>query len=370
MKIGVTCYPTVGGSGILATRLGVEFAKRGHEVHFITYERPFAIQGKDYDNVFMHLVSVVEYPLFKYPPYTIALGSTMSKVVEQEQLDLLHVHYAIPHSTAALLAREATGVPYVVTLHGSDVTILGSDPAYHKINTLSVEQADAITAVSGFMAREAYERLGIGKDIIVIPNFVDAEEYQPAPCLVLQQERERDIVVTHVSNFRRVKRVSDLVYAMKIVAKEVPNSRLLLVGDGPDRHSIERLVDQLDLKDNILMTGYRSDVSRILKCSDTLVLCSSTESAPLTVLEALSTGLPVIATRVGGIPEIVHDGVNGFLVEPKHPEGIADRILQLNDDKTLREKLGIRARKTILEKYTIDKIIKQYENTYEKILRK
>ena len=370
MKIGVTCYPTVGGSGILATRLGVEFAKRGHEVHFITYERPFAIQGKDYDNVFMHLVSVVEYPLFKYPPYTIALGSTMAKVIEQEELDLLHVHYAIPHSTAALLAREATGVPYVVTLHGSDVTILGSDPAYHRINTLSVERADAITAVSEFMAREAYERLGIGNDIQVIPNFVDADEYQPAPCLVFQEERERDIVITHVSNFRPVKRVGDLVYAMKIVAKEVPNARLMLVGDGPDRHGIERLVDQLDLNENVLMTGYRSDVSRILKCSDTLVLCSSTESAPLTVLEALSTGLPVIATHVGGVPEIVEDNVNGFLVEPKHPEGIAERILQLNNDKPLREKLGEGARNTILERYTIDKVIKQYEETYERILKK
>ena len=370
MKIGVTCYPTVGGSGILATRLGVEFAKRGHEVHFITYERPFAIQGKDYDNVYMHHVSVVEYPLFKYPPYTIALGSTMAKVIEQEELDLLHVHYAIPHSTAALLAREATGVPYVVTLHGSDVTILGSDPAYHRINTLSVERADAITAVSEFMAREAYERLGIGNDIQFIPNFVDADEYQPAPCLVLQKERERDIVITHVSNFRPVKRVSDLVYAMKIVAKEIPNSRLVLVGDGPDRHGIERLVNQLDLKENVLMTGYRSDVSRILKCSDLFVLCSSTESAPLTVLEALSTGIPVIATRIGGVPEIVEDDVNGFLVEPKHPEAIAERILQLNNDKPLREKLGEGARNTVLERYTIDKVIKQYEETYERILKK
>jgi N-acetyl-alpha-D-glucosaminyl L-malate synthase BshA len=367
VRIGITCYPTVGGSGILATRLGVELAERGHEVHFITYERPVAIQDVDHDNVHVHLVTVVEYPLFKYPPYTIALGSGMFEVSQQQGLDLLHVHYAIPHATAALLAREITGVPYVVTLHGSDVTILGSDPSYLAVNTHSVEEADAITAVSAFMAREAHERLGISKEVSVIPNFVDAEAYSPAPCEVVERNNDRDVVVTHVSNFRPVKRIQDLVYATSIVAKEAPGVRLMLVGDGPERHGIERLIDRLNLRGNVLLTGYRSDIPNLLRCSDVVVLCSETESAPLTLLEGMSCGLPVVATSVGGIPEIVDDGVNGFLVPPKHPEAIAEKILELNANRELRTRLGEAARRTVLERYTADKVVRQYEETYEKV---
>lgn len=368
MKIGVTCYPTVGGSGILATRLGVEFAKRGHEIHFITYERPVAIQGVDVENVFTHLVSVVEYPLFKYPPYTIALSSEMIRVSREVDLEVLHVHYAIPHSTAALIAREATGIPYVVTLHGSDVTILGSDPAYLLSNTLSIERADSVTAVSSFMAREAYERLGVNNEIQVIPNFVDAEFFKPAPCDNIDELEGKDFIVTHVSNFRPVKRIQDLVYAMKIVTKEVPEARLVLVGDGPDRHNTEQLIHRLDLKENVTLTGFRSDVANLLQCSDAMVLCSETESAPLTLLEAMSCGLPVVATSVGGIPEIVQDGVNGFLVETKHPEEIASKLLKLNSDKELRRRLGDAARKTIETKYTADKVVKQYEKIYEEVI--
>ncbi|MCW3979092.1 MAG: N-acetyl-alpha-D-glucosaminyl L-malate synthase BshA [Candidatus Bathyarchaeota archaeon] len=367
MRIGITCYPTVGGSGILATRLGLELADRGHDIHFITYERPVAIQGVDHDNVQVDLVTVVEYPLFKYPPYTIALGSEMFRVSQQHELDLLHVHYAIPHATAALLARGITGVPYVVTLHGSDVTILGSDPSYLAVNTHSVEEADAITAVSSFMAEEAHERLGIRKEIKVIPNFVDAERFSPAPCEVVERNNGRDVVVTHVSNFRPVKRVQDLVYAMSIVAKEAPGTRLMLVGDGPERHGVERLIDRLDLRGHVLLTGYRSDVPNLLRCSDVVVLCSETESAPLTLLEGMSCGLPVIATSVGGIPEIVDDEANGFLVPPKHPEAIAEKILELNANRELRTRLGEAARRTVLKRYTADNVVSQYEETYEKV---
>lgn len=283
MKIGVTCYPTVGGSGILATRLGIEFAKRGHEVHFVTYERPVAIQGVDHENVSVHLVSVVEYPLFRYPPYTIALGSEMFRVSQQYGLDLLHVHYAIPHSTAAFLSKQMTGTPYVVTLHGSDVTILGSDPSYLPVNTHSVESADAITAVSSFMAKNAHERLGIEQEITIIPNLVDVDVFTQAPREIIERNMKRDVVVIHVSNFRPVKRVQDLIYAMSIVAKEVDGARLVLVGDGPDRYRIERLIETLDLRRHVHLTGYRSDVPNLLRCSDVLVLPSETESAPLTL---------------------------------------------------------------------------------------
>ena len=365
MKIGITCYPTVGGSGILATRLGVELADRGHDIHFVTYERPVAIQGIDPENVSVHLVSVMEYPLFKYPPYTIALASEMFRVSEQQGLDLLHVHYAIPHSTAALLAKGMSGVPYAVTLHGSDVTILGSDSSYLPVNTHSIEEADAVTAVSSFMANEAYERLGIKQEIRVIPNSVDSERFMPAPYELVERTRERDVVVTHISNFRPVKRVHDLVNAMAIVAKEALGARLMLVGDGPERHSVERLIHKLDLNDKVLMTGFRSDVPNVLRCSDVVVLCSETESAPLTLLEGLSSGLPVVATRVGGIPEIVEDGVNGFLVQPKSPEAIAEKILELNADRKLRMRLGAAARKTVLERYTAEKVVGQYLEIYE-----
>ena len=367
MKIGITCYPTVGGSGILATRLGVELAKRGHETHFITYERPVAIQDQDYENVHIHLVSVVEYPLFKYPPYTVALGSEMFRITEQQDLDLLHVHYALPHSTAAFLARELTGKPYVATLHGSDVTILGSDASYMPVNTLSLEKADAVTAVSNFIAKEAHESLGISREINVISNFVDSDRFFPAPCEDPEVIKGRDVVVTHISNFRPVKRIGDLVYAMSIVTKKAPEARLVLVGDGPERHKIEKLVNQLDLNRHVLFTGYRSDVPHLMECADVVVLCSETESTPLTLLEGMSCGLPVVATEVGGIPEIIDDGVNGFLVPLKHPEAIAERILELNADPGLRKRLGDAARETVMERYTIDKIVGQYAEVYEEI---
>jgi len=364
MRIGITCYPSVGGSGILATRLGVELARRGHDVHFITYERPVAIQGIDQEGVHVHMVNIVEYPLFKYPPYTVALGSAMARVQEQQGLDVMNVHYAIPHATAAFLAREITGVPYVVTLHGSDVTILGSDPSYMAVNTYSINRADAVTAVSAFMQHEAYERLTIRHQIRVIPNFVDPDLYSPSPGEEVERGAE-GILVTHVSNFRPVKRIQDLVYAMRIVVKEAPGARLVLVGDGPDRHGIEKLIEHLNLGGSVTLTGFRNDVANILRCSDIGVLCSETESAPLTLLEGMSCGLPMVATSVGGIPEVVRDGFNGLLVPPKQPEELAEAILKLASDGELRGRLGAAARETVLERFTADKAAKAYIETFE-----
>ena len=368
MKIGISCYPTVGGSGILATRLGVELAKTGHEIHFITYERPYAIQGYDIPNLKVHLVSVVEYPLFKYPPYTVALASEMARISKREDLDLLHIHYSLPHSTAAQLAREMTGKPYVTTLHGSDVTILGSDPSYEPTNTMSIEASDAITTVSKYMAREVKNNLNIDKKIHVIPNFVDHEAYQPAPCQILENPRPRAITLVHVSNFRPVKRIEDLIYGMCMITKKEPNAQLILVGDGPERHRIEILIDRLDLRKNILVTGYRSDVAEMINCADALVLCSETENAPLTILEGMSCGLPIIATNVGGIPEQVQDGENGFLVPVKNPEEIAEAALRLNADENLLARMGANARKTVMERYTKNIVLKQYVDVYEDIL--
>jgi N-acetyl-alpha-D-glucosaminyl L-malate synthase BshA len=292
----------------------------------------------------------------------------MARITKQESLDLIHVHYSIPHSSAAFLAREQTGKPYVVTLHGSDVTLLGSDPAYELVNTMTVEKADAITAVSEFMSDEARNSLGIERYIKFIPNFVDTEEFHPASYKVLDERSGRDIVVIHVSNFRKVKRIEDLIYAMKIVTKQAPDSKLLLVGDGPERYNIESLVRELDLKENVLLTGYRSDVADLLRCADVLVLCSQTESAPLTVLEAMSSGVPVVATKVGGIPEIIKDSQNGYLVPVKNPEEIAEKLVLLNNSPENIRRLGKNARKSILEKFSIDKVLNQYEEVYDSIV--
>jgi N-acetyl-alpha-D-glucosaminyl L-malate synthase BshA len=365
LNIGITCYPGVGGSGILATRLGLEFAKRGHGVHFITYERPFGIHGADPENVHVHLVDVLDYPLFKYPPYTVALASEMVRVSQQEKLDILNVHYAVPHATSAYLNREITGVPYVVTLHGSDVTIVGGDPSYHPVNNHSVEKADAVTAVSEFIQREAYERLGIRRDVKVIPNFVDSRVFYPAPCSALTRESKDEIVLIHVSNFRPVKRVQDIVYAMRVIVKEEPKTRLVLVGDGPERGAVERLVNQLGLERHVTLTGFRTDVPSLMRCSDVGVLSSETESAPLTLLEGMSTGLAMVATGVGGIPEIVRDGVDGFIVPPKHPETIAEAVLPLIRDADLRARVGEKAREKIVEKYTSEKVVQAYLETFE-----
>ena len=284
---------------------------------------------------------------------------------KQEKLDVLNVHYAIPHATAAYLAREITGVPYIVTLHGSDVTILGSDPSYQIVNNHSVEKADAVTAVSKFMQREAYERLGIEREVKVIPNFVDTQAYAPAPFDAFQAECGECGGIIHVSNFRPVKRVLDLVQAMALVIKEESQAKLTLVGDGPDRPGVERMVDGLGLRGNVTLTGFRSDIPNLMRCSDIGVLCSETESAPLTLLEGMSTGLPMVATDVGGVLEIIDEDSNGLLVPAKQPEKLAQAILRLYRDPKLRTKLGENARRTVLERYTAEKVVNQYIETFE-----
>jgi N-acetyl-alpha-D-glucosaminyl L-malate synthase BshA len=297
----------------------------------------------------------------------VALGSEMARVSKQEKLEVLNVHYAIPHATAAYLAREITGVPYVVTLHGSDVTILGSDPSYQIVNNHSVEKADAVTAVSKFIQREAYERLGIEREVKVIPNFVDTQAFAPAPCDAAKADYDECGGIIHVSNFRPVKRVPDLVQAMAFVVKKEPKARLTLVGDGPDRPGVEKLVDSLGLRRNVTLTGFRSDIPNLMRCSDIGVLCSETESAPLTLLEGMSTGLPMVATEVGGVLEIIDEGCNGLLVPSKQPEKLAQAILRLYRDSMLRTKLGENARKTVLEKYTAEKVVNQYIETFETV---
>lgn len=365
MKLGIVCYPTVGGSGILATRLGIALARRGHEVHFITYETPFLLQDRDYKNVYVHLVDVVEYPLFNYVPYTVALGSRMTEVVKEAGLDLLHIHYAIPQSTSAFLAKEATNVPYIVTLHGSDVSILGIDAAYLNVTRLSLREADKVTATSNFLIDRAKKQMKLQREIVKIPNFVDSNLFRPLKKRQSVESEEHQTVITHISNFRPVKRVQDLVRAMKIVAKKTEDCKMVLVGDGPERPAVTTLMEKLKLRRKVTLTGFRRDIPRILNYSHMLVIPSEMESAPLTLLEGMSCGVPVIATKVGGIPEIVEDGVNGFLVAPRKPKQIAEKILALNENPELREKLGTAARNTVLEKYSKKRVVSLYEDLYE-----
>jgi len=346
----------------------VELSKRGHEIHFISYERPFAIQGVDHENVSVHLFSVPEYPLFKYPPYAVSLASEILQVSQKFALDLVHVHYAIPHSVSAFLAKMVTGVPYMVTFHGSDVTILGRDPSFLPINAMSLEKADGLSAVSEYLRKQVLETLGLKKEVSVIPNFVNSEVFRPGESDVTRRYKGRQVVVTHVSNFRPIKRVEDLVRAMSIVIREAQDTRLMLVGEGPERQGIELLVKELGLQRNVLMTGFRSDVPELLRCSDILVLCSDNESAGLTLLEAMSSGLPVVGTRVGGIPEIIEYGRNGFLVPPRSPDELADRILRLTLDRELRLRMGEEGRRTVLKHFAADRVVPMYEEAYRRIV--
>ncbi len=367
MKLGIVCYPTVGGSGILATRLGIALARRGHEVHFITYETPFLLQDRDYKNVYVHLVDVVEYPLFNYVPYTIALGSRMIDVVKEAGLDLLHIHYAIPQSTSAFLMKKAIDVPYIVTLHGSDVSILGVDAAYLNVTRLSLRAADKVTATSDFLIDIAKKRMKLQREIVKIPNFVDSNLFRPLKKGKSAERGEDKTVITHISNFRPIKRVHDLIHAMKIVVKKTEDCKLVLVGDGPERPAVATLIEKLKLRGKTTLTGFRRDIPRILNYSHMLVISSEMESAPLTLLEGMSCGVPVIATKVGGIPEIVEDAVNCFLVAPRKPKQIAEKILALHENPALREKLGMAGRNTVLEKYSRKKVVSLYEDLYKSV---
>ncbi|MFX1563029.1 MAG: N-acetyl-alpha-D-glucosaminyl L-malate synthase BshA [Promethearchaeota archaeon] len=366
MRIGITCYPGVGGSGLLATHLAVELAQRGHEIHLITYEIPYLLQEGRYENVTVDLVNVLEYPLFRYPPYTVALASEMANIAKLHELDLLHVHYAIPHAVSAYLARQITGIPYVVTLHGSDVHTLGADPAYQLATRFAVEAANAVTCVSKHICQTADQTLGIRCKINPITNFIDANRFKSGPCLHGWNHQGKHLV--HVSNFRPVKRVVDLITAFAQIADQIPDAHLLLLGDGPTRSDVERIVCDLDLTERVRYLGFKRDVETYLRCAQGYALCSELEGAPLSLLEAMSCSLPVVATEVGGIPEIIKDGENGLLVPFGDLDALANRLYAILTDDVLSQKLGENARATILSNHTAEKVVPQYEAVYESVV--
>jgi N-acetyl-alpha-D-glucosaminyl L-malate synthase BshA len=377
MKIGITCYPTYGGSGVVATELGMELAQRDHEVHFISYKQPIRL-NVEHPNIHFHEVDVSNYPLFEYPPYDLALATRMAEVAEIYGLDLLHVHYAIPHSVSALLARQmlACGpnhrrrLPFVTTLHGTDITLVGADPSYLPITRFSIEQSDGVTAISNYLQQRTVEEFEICKPIHVIYNFVNCDLYRRDPDLVRHRAEYAapdERILVHLSNFRPVKRLPDVVEIFDRVRKEVP-SRLVLIGDGPDRSAAEWMVRRKGIQDRVLFLGKQDRIYEKLGIADLMLLPSQLESFGLAALEAMACEVPSMATYVGGIPEVIDDGKTGLLADVGDVDGMARLAIGLlSDEKRLRE-MGKRARIAAQARFCSTRIIPQYEEFYRQVV--
>ncbi len=373
MKLGITCYPTYGGSGAVATELGLDLARRGHEVHFITYDSPFRLRSYA-ERVYFHQVEtrIGRYPLFDHYPYTLALASKQYEVVLREQLDLLHVHYAIPHAATAWLAREmlrgTRDLRFITTLHGTDITLVGQEAHFHAITKFSIERSDAVTAVSNYLRDETYRAFGcMACDIRSIPNFVNLEEYHPAT----EPRRESFVpeghkLITHVSNFREVKRVHDVVRVFARLRWAMP-ATLLMVGDGPERAEAEKEAEELDVANDVRFLGRLDSVARLLQATDLFLLPSQTESFGLAALEAMACGAPVVASRAGGLPEVIDDAVTGILEPAGSVEAMGRRAIELLRDpvryRTMRDAAIARA-----GEFSADRIVPQYEALYEEML--
>lgn len=365
MRIGITCYPTYGGSGIVATELGLELAARGHDVHFITYANPIRLDP-GLPRIHYHEVEVSNYPLFQYPPYCLALASRMAEVADIYQLDLLHVHYAIPHSIAALLARQMTAerrLPFVTTLHGTDITLVGTDRSYFPITKFSIEQSDGVTTVSEYIAARTREVFGINREIAVIWNFVNCDMYRPRPEL-----REAAKTLIHISNFRPVKRVLDCIRILAAVRKEAP-ARLLMVGDGPDRWSAETLARELGVSEHVEFLGKQDHVERIIPRAHVLLLPSELEAFGLAALEGMACGVPAVAARSGGIADLITHGRDGYLEPVGDIDAQARRVVELLSDEAHFERVAAAARATAVARFCTSLIIPQYEAFYRRICR-
>ena len=376
MKIGITCYPTYGGSGVVATELGLELARRGHEVHFISYSQPIRLMG-DEPNIHYHEVEVSRYPLFEYPPYDLALATRMAEVSQLYELDLLHVHYAIPHSVSALLAKQMLAstpprrqLPFVTTLHGTDITLIGLDRSYLPITRFSIEQSDGVTAISQYLRDRTVKVFDVKNDIEVIPNFVNCDDYlRKADWLQHRREYAGDDerVLVHLSNFRPVKRLPDVIEIFDRVRKKIP-AKLLLIGDGPDRSQAEWLAVQKGIHDHVLFLGKQDRVQEKLAISDVLLLPSELESFGLAALEGMACEVVPIATRAGGIPEVIEHGVTGFLADVGHVDTMARYAIELLGDESALREMGKRARQAAQARFCSSRIIPLYEEFYQRVL--
>ena len=372
MKIGIVCYPTFGGSGVVATELGKALADHGHEVHFITYSQPARLDFFS-ENLFYHEVTVSKYPLFDYPPYELALASKLVDVVSYEQLDILHVHYAIPHASAAYMAKQILAsngihIPVVTTLHGTDITLVGKDRTYKPVVTFSINQSDGVTAVSQDLKNDTCKFFEIKKDIKVIPNFIDLNRFQHKAQnhfkIAIAPNEEK--IIVHTSNFRKVKRVPDVVKIFAKIIEKIP-AKLLLAGDGPERSEVEQLVRELNLKDSVRFLGKLDAVEEILSVSDLFLLPSETESFGLAALEAMACKLPVISSNAGGIPELNVDGVTGFLNEVGDIDGMAANAIHILENQERLDAFKARAL-AHAKTFDIALIMPQYEAFYQEII--
>lgn len=371
-KIGITCYPTVGGSGIIATELGMLLAEQGYEIHFITSSLPFRL-NRVYPNIYYHEVEITHYPVFQYPPYDLALAAKMADVIDREKIDILHVHYAMPHAISAILAKEIAehDVKIITTLHGTDITVLGFDPTFKSMIKHGILKSDAVTAVSHNLVKETRDRLGVTKDISVIYNFVNENEYYKKylPSLKDQYQISPDEkVVIHISNFRKVKRVKDVIYTFQKIRAEI-NAKLLLVGDGPESSTAFELVNKLGLENCVLFLGRQKNISDLLSISDLKLLLSEQESFGLVLLEAMSCEVVCIGTNVGGIPEVIRHNETGLLVDLGDIDSAAKYALKVLKDDALLQQLAQNALVYARNEFHSRKIVKQYIDLYNEVLK-
>ncbi|MFN2397258.1 MAG: N-acetyl-alpha-D-glucosaminyl L-malate synthase BshA [Gemmatimonadaceae bacterium] len=374
MRIGITCYPTYGGSGAVATELGVALASRGHEVHFVTYQQPFRLPAF-LPRIYFHEVDVVRYPLFEYPPYDLALAVRMHEVVLKHRLDLLHAHYAIPHATSAWIAREMleendAEVKIITTLHGTDITLIGQDPSFHAITKFSIERSDGLTAVSEYLRHETVRTFGCtGCTVEVIPNFIDPEVYDRTryPQTLREQIGQGRRILMHVSNFRPVKRIQDVVRVFAKVTREIP-SALVLVGDGPERANAESEAQALGVEDSVYFLGKIDTVAPLLTSADLFLLPSQNESFGLSALEALACGVPAIASRAGGLPEVVQDGITGMLCPVGDVEAMAAAAVDLLSDDNRWRAMSEAAAADARARFAQDDIVARYEDLYDRTI--
>jgi L-malate glycosyltransferase len=371
MRIGITGYPTYGGSGVVATELGQELAARGHDVHFITSAPPIRM-NLNHPNIYFHQAEVVSYPLFDHSPYTLSLATKMLEVFEAESLDLLHVHYAIPHSVSALLARQMAApkrLPFITTLHGTDITLVGNNHNFLPITRYSIEQSDGVTSISKYLLDRTIKEFDIKRPIEVIPNFVNCELYsrQPDPELRAAWAPNGEPIVMHLSNFRPVKRILDAVQIFALLREKMP-AKLVLVGDGPDREAAELLALELKVAEDVLFLGKQNDVHIKLSQADLFLLPSQLESFGLAALEAMACEVPVIATNVGGLPEVIQHGVDGYLVEPGDVAQAAKYALEILSSSDRGREMGRLARIHAKKNYCANDVIPMYERYYERVL--
>ena len=371
MKIGIVCYPTFGGSGVVATELGMALAAQGHQVHFISYSQPFRLDVFS-GNLFYHEVPITTYPLFEFLPYEISLTSKLVDVVMHQDLDLLHVHYAIPHASAAymakqILAKRGKFIPFITTLHGTDITLVGKDPSYQPVIEFAINESDGVTAVSDSLRKDTLKYFNISREIEVIPNFIDIENYsKPSDqCYRGMYAPNGEKVITHISNFRPVKRIDDVVRVFEKIRKEIP-AKLILAGDGPERGNVENLARQLGVIQDVVFLGKTKAIERILCMSDLFLLTSETESFGLSSLEAMASHVPVISTNTGGIPEVNVHGYSGFLSDVGDVDDMAINALSLLKDDARMQQFKNQAR-IQATKFDIKQILPMYENLYSRL---